>query len=328
MGDYVVHGTAADGQVLAFACLTRDTVEEARRRHHLTPLASAALGRAMSAAAMMASELKSEKETVSIQIQGNGPIKGVFVTADGAGHLRGYVGDPHVDLPRNSKGQLDVGGAIGIGVLSIVKDMGLKEPYVGSTHLVTSEIAEDLAYYFAESEQIPTADGLSVLVRRDGHIWTSGGFLIQLMPGASDEMADKLQTRVEQFPKLTTYLAEGHKPEEILESLLEGLDFTPMGREEICFQCDCNRDKVRQALISVGPKELQSLIDEGKPVQMTCHYCNQDYEFSVDEMKTLLAGMKPAGSAPEAPSGPSQEAPGACEEEPGEEPGPKEVPSD
>lgn len=302
MGDYVIHGTACDGQVLAFACQTAGIVREARERHHLSKVASAALGRAMSAAVMMGCELKAEQETISLQIQGNGPLGGVYATCDGAGHVRGYVDHPETDLPLNAKGKLDVGGAIGVGVLSIVKDMGLKEPYVGSTHLVTSEIAEDLAYYFAESEQIPSAVGLGVLVHPDGQIWTSGGFLIQLMPGASDETADKLQERVEHFPQLTKFLAEGHTPEDVLDSLLEGMDLQLMGKEEVCFQCSCSREKVRKALGSVGEKELEGFIAAGEPIEMTCHYCNEHYTFSVDEMKELLQELKKAQTTENSPS--------------------------
>ncbi len=288
MGDYVLRGMAAEGQVLAFAADTTEMVEEARRRHGLSKVATAALGRTMTAAAMMAVEAKTKEETISINIQGNGPIQKVIAIADGAGRVRGTVGDPSVDLPLNANGKLDVAGALGIGVMSIVKDLGLKEPYVGSTHLVTSEIAEDLAYYFTVSEQRPSAVALGVLVHDDGTVWKSGGYILQMLPGASDEVAEELQNRVTAFPQLTTFLAEGHTPEEVLETLFAGMDYQTMGKVPMHFECDCTAEKVEAAFISVGKEEIEGMIAEGKPVEMTCHFCNQKYYISVDRMKELL----------------------------------------
>ena len=286
--DYAIRGTAADGQVLAFAVSTARMVEEARRRHHTKPVVTAALGRCMSAVSMMSLQLKGKDEEISIQIKGSGPIGGISVVANGEGDVRGYAEVPDVELPLNKKGKLDVAEALGIGVMSIVKDLGLKEPYVGSTHLVTSEIAEDLAYYFTASEQIPSAVALGVLVNPDESVWTSGGYMLQLPPGASDEVAEMLQERCQNFPQLTTFLAEGHTPEEVLEALLEGLDLQIMAKIPVQFKCNCNKDRVERALISIGEKDLQSLIDEGKDVDMNCHYCGQAYHFTIDEVKELL----------------------------------------
>ncbi len=286
--DYVIRGTACDGQVLAFAATTSHMVEEARRRHHTKPVVTAALGRTMTAAAMMGLQLKQDSEDISIQIKGSGPIGGISAVSDGAGNVRGYAENPDVELPLNKKGKLDVAEAIGIGVMSIVKDLGLKEPYVGSTHLVTSEIAEDLAYYFTASEQVPSAVALGVLVNPDESVWTSGGYILQLLPGATDEVAEMLQERCTSFPQLTTYLAEGHTPEEVLNSLLEGLDFELMARVPVRFKCNCTRDRVERALISIGEKDLVSLIEEGEDVDMTCHYCGQGYHFTIDEVKQML----------------------------------------
>ncbi|MBO6159533.1 MAG: Hsp33 family molecular chaperone HslO [Firmicutes bacterium] len=292
MSDRVIRGVAAGGQVLAFAAVTTDMVEEARLRHGLSPVMSAALGRTMTAAAMMGLQLKSAEEEISIQIKGNGPAGGVYAVCNGEGHVRGYVDVPRVDLPLNAKGKLDVARAIGIGVLSIVKDLGLKEPYVGSTHLVTSEIAEDLAYYFTVSEQVPSAVALGVLVHPDESIWTSGGYMIQLLPGASDEVAELLQQRCQAFPQLTTYLAQDHTPEEVLSTLLDGMDFELLQTLPVSFKCNCDKDRVERALISIGAKDLQSLIDENEPVEMTCHYCNRKYNFTIDEVKELLKKAK------------------------------------
>lgn len=288
MGDYVIRGMAAEGQVVAFACDTTELVEIAKRRHGLSHVATAALGRTMSAVAMMSLQLENEAEELTIQIKGNGPLGGVVAVGNGRGEVRGYVDNPEVELPLNSKGKIDVAGGIGIGVMQIIKDLGLKEPYMGSTHLITSEIAEDLAYYFTASEQVPSAVGLGVLINNEDQVWTSGGFILQLLPGASDEIADTLQKRVEAFPPLTTFLAEGHSPEEVLETLLEGLDYHTMEKTPVIFKCTCNKGRVSDALLSIGAKDLASLVEEGKEVEMTCHYCNEHYVFTIPEVKVLL----------------------------------------
>lgn len=287
----MVRATAADGQILAFAAITGNTVEEARRRHHTAPVVSAALGRTMTAAAMMGWQLKNEKDTITLQIDGDGPIEKTVVVADNAGHIKGYVHHPDVDLPLNQKGKLDVARAVGLGVLSIIKDIGLREPYTGQTHLISSEIAEDLAYYFTASEQVPSAVALGVLVNKDQTIWTSGGFILQMMPGASDETAEKLQEIVSNFMPVTEYFAMGHTPEELLDVLLSDFGYHILDKHDIEFSCDCDRDRVTRALISVGKEELQEMIEQGEPIEMSCHYCNEKYVFSVEELRELKASL-------------------------------------
>ena len=288
MKDYIIRGTAADGQILAFAANTSNMAEEARRRHELTPTAAAAVGRTLTAAAMMGCQLKGRDETLSIQIEGNGPIGRIVAVTDGEGRVRGYADNPRVDLPLNQKGKLDVAGAVGIGVMTIVKDLGLKEPYSGSTHLVTSEIAEDLAYYFTVSEQVPSAVSLGVMVNKDGSVWTAGGFILQMMPGASEKTADILQERVLAFPKVTEYLAEGHTPEELLNELLGDMDLVIMEKRDTAFRCNCSRERVSGALLSLGAAELQELAQTEEPVEMGCHFCNEKYVFSPVEIRELL----------------------------------------
>lgn len=288
MKDYVIHGTAADGLIIAFAAVTTELSEEAHRRHNTEPTASAALGRLLSASAMMACQLKDENETLTLHVEGNGPLGKVIAVADGAGRVRGFVDHPETSLPLNEKGKLDVAGAVGIGVMQITKDLGLREPYTGSTHLVTSEIAEDLAYYFTASEQIPSAVALGVMVGPDKTVLSSGGYIIQLMPGATDETIAALEERIRSFPQASHYLAEGHTPEELLTDLLGDLNFVPMGRKELSFACSCNREKVASALLSIGRDELTKLIEEGETIEMGCHFCNEKYNFTVNEMKELL----------------------------------------
>ncbi len=287
MSDYVLRGMAANGQILCFAADTSELTEDARLRHQMKPLASVALGRTMAAAAMMACQLKKSEEMLTIQIEGNGPIEKIEVIADGAGRVRGYVNKPELEMPLNSKGKLDVAGALGIGVMSITKDLGLKDPYTGSTHLITSEIAEDLAYYFTVSEQLPSAVALGALVNKDESIWAAGGYILQMMPGALDETAEKLQERVLAFPSVTEYLAQGHTPEELLQDLLGDMGLVLTDKKEVNFSCSCNHEKVSAALLSIGAKDLQELIDEGEPVEMGCHFCNEKYVFSLEDLKEL-----------------------------------------
>ena len=288
MGDYVLRGTAADGQILAFAAVTSEMVDEARRRHGTTPVATAALGRTMTASAMMACQLKGAGESITIQIDGSGPIGKIITVADGTGAVRGYVQQPQVDLPPKAKGKLDVAGAVGLGVMSITKDLGMREPYVGSIHLVSSEIAEDLAYYFTVSEQVPSAVALGVLVNKDESVWTSGGYIFQMMPGASDEIADKLQEKVTNFGSISKYLAEGHTPEQLLEDMLGEFDYHTLDKVDVKFQCNCTRERVSSALMSIGENELNELIEEGETIEMSCHFCNEKYYFTVEEMQEMV----------------------------------------
>lgn len=289
MTDYIIRATAAEGQVRAFAAVTRDMVETARDYHNTSPVATAALGRLLTAGAMMGVMMKGEKDLLTLRIECQGPIEGLIVTANAAGDVKGYAFNPDVMLPANEKGKLDVGGALDLGVLSVVKDIGLKEPYIGQTILVTSEIAEDLTYYFANSEQIPSSVALGVLMNRDNTVRQAGGFIIQLLPGATDELIDKLEKRLGEITSITSLLDEGKTPEEILEYLLGDFRLEILDKIPTRFHCDCTKSRVEKALISVGRKELQEMIDDGKEVECGCQFCNKVYKFSVDELKEMLA---------------------------------------
>ena len=290
--DKIIRATAADGYVKMAVVTARDTVERARAIHSLSPTAAAALGRTLCAASLLGDMMKEEKGSLTIRINGGGPVGSVVAVSDSGGNVRGYVENPFVDLPLRKDGKLNVGGAVGRdGMVTVSRDIGLKEPYIGSTHLVSSEIAEDLAYYFTVSEQIPSAVSLGVLANEDGSVWKSGGYIIQLLPGASEEIADELQKRVEAFPQLTHFLAEGHTPEEVLETLLEGMGYETLGKVDMRFQCFCNKHKVEGALVSIGKEDLDSLIADGKTIEMTCHFCNEKYYFTVPELKALRRWM-------------------------------------
>lgn len=288
MKDYIVRATAADNQIRAFAATTRNLVEEARSIHNTSPVATAALGRLLTAGAMMGSMMKGEKDILTLQIGCSGPIKGLTVTADSNGTVKGYVNEPNVILPANEKGKLDVGRALDIGVLSVIKDMGLKEPYVGQTNLVSGEIAEDLTYYFATSEQVPSSVALGVLMNKDNTVKCAGGFIIQLMPFADDEIVDRLEKKIGEITSITSLLEKGMTPEEILEEVLGefGLQFNETSEPR--FECNCSKERVEKAIISIGKKDIQEMIDDEKPIEVNCHFCNKNYTFSVDELKTML----------------------------------------
>lgn len=288
MSDYIVRAMAAGDQIRAFACDTRDLVEEARKRHNTSPVATAALGRSLSAGAMMGVMMKGEKDILTLMIQGDGPIEGITVTADSAGRVKGYVGNPDVMLPANAKGKLDVSGAVGNGILTLIKDMGLKEPYSGQVNLQTGEIAEDLTYYFAASEQIPSAVGLGVLMNKDNTVRQAGGFIVQLMPFTEEETIRQLEDNIAHIPPVTTMLEEGCTPEGILERVLEGFDIRINDTLPTSFYCNCTKSRVEKALISIGRKELNEMIQEGKEIELNCHFCNTNYIFTVEELKTIL----------------------------------------
>lgn len=288
MSDYIVRATAADNQIRAFAATTRELVEHAREIHNLSPVASAALGRLMTAAAMMGTMMKGEEDLLTLQIQGNGPIGGIVVTADAKANVKGYVNVPDVMLPPNEKGKLDVAGAVGSGILSVIKDMGMKEPYAGQTALQTGEIAEDLTYYFATSEQIPSSVGLGVLLTRENHIEEAGGFIIQLMPFTDEKVIDALEAKLARMTSVTSLLREGKSPEMILEELLGEFGLEINEKIPAQFHCGCSKKRVEKAIISIGKKEIREMIAEGKPIEVNCHFCNTNYEFSVEELKEIL----------------------------------------
>lgn len=292
MADYVIRATAGEGQIRAFAATTRDLTEEARKAHNTSPVATAALGRLLSAGVMMGCDMKGEDDLLTLKIQGDGPIGGLTVTADSHGSVKGYAFNPGVMLPPNDKGKLDVGGALGVGVLSVIKDVGLKEPYVGQTILVSGEIAEDLTYYYATSEQTPSSVALGVLMNKDNTVRQAGGFIIQLMPGASEEIIGKLEDKLKEISSITTLLDVGNTPEMILKYVLGGFGLEINQKTEVRFYCNCTKDRVEKALISVGKRDIQEMIDDGKPIEVNCHFCNQHYEFSVDELKEILLSAR------------------------------------
>lgn len=286
MCDYIVRATAAGGQVRAFAATTKGLVEEAKERHNMSPIATVALGRLLTGGAMMGTMMKNDADILTVQIKGNGPIGSMNVTANPKGEVKGFVGNPQVMLPLKD-GKLDIADAVGIGVLSVIKDIGLKEPYVGDTILITSEIADDLTYYFANSEQVPSSVGLGVLMNKDNTVEQAGGFIIQLMPGATDEFIDKLEARIKEIKSVTAMLEEGMTPEQILEHILGDMELEILDTIPTKFYCNCSKDRVSKAVISVGKEEIQKMIDDGEPIEVNCHFCNSHYTFTVDELKEM-----------------------------------------
>ena len=288
MKDYMVKATAANGYIRAFAATTKDLVEEAKNDHNTSPVATAALGRMLTAAAMMGSMMKGEKDLLTLKIEGDGPLGGVISTANNHGEVKGYPFNPTVLIPANAKGKLDVAEAIGVGLMSVIMDTGMKEPYVGQVALLSGEIAEDLTYYYATSEQTPSSVGLGVLLNKDNTIKASGGFIIQLMPGCPDEIIDKLEEKINGLSPVTTMLSEGMSPNDILKHILGDMELEFTESLDLSFKCNCNKDRIEKALISVGEKELKEMIDDGKPIEVKCHFCNKAYEFKVNELEDML----------------------------------------
>lgn len=288
MSDYIIRATAADSQIRAFAATTRELAEAARKAHNTSPVATAALGRLLSAGAMMGVMMKGEKDILTIQVRGDGPIGGITVTADSQGNVKGYVNNPGVMLPPNAFGKLDVGGAVGQGMLNVIKDMGLKEPYVGQVDLQTGEIGDDLTYYFASSEQVPSAVGLGVLMEHNNTVKQAGGFIIQLMPFTDEKVIEALENKLANVQSVTAMLDQGMGPEEILEELLGEFGLEITDRIPTQFYCNCDKKRIEKVLISIGEKELKSMIADGKPIEVNCHFCNTNYTFSVEELKALL----------------------------------------
>lgn len=287
MEDYIVRATAADNQVRAFAATTKQVVETARQHHNTSPVATAALGRLLSAGAMMGSMMKNDTDMLTLQIRGNGPIEGITVTADSFANVKGYVGNPDVMLPPKN-GKLDVGGAVGVGLLQIIKDMGLKEPYSGQTILVSSEIAEDLTYYFANSEQIPSSVGLGVLMEKDNTVRCAGGFIIQMMPFAQEKTVGRLEENLRRVSSVTSLLDQGYTPERMLEVLFEGLGLEITDTIPTRFFCNCSKERVEQAVVSIGKKEIEEMIRDGEDIEVKCHFCNTAYKYTVEELKEIL----------------------------------------
>ena len=292
MADYIVRATAANNQIRAFAATTRELVEYARNAHNTSPVATAALGRLLTAGSMMGSMMKGDNDLLTLQIKCSGPIKGLTVTADAKANVKGYVHNPSVMLPPSDKGKLDVGKALDLGVLNVIKDMGLKEPYSGQTELVSGEIAEDLTYYYATSEQVPSSVALGVLMNGDNTVRQAGGFIIQLMPNAEEEIIDKLEKKISQITSITKLLDDNQTPEMILEHVLGEFGLEILDTIPTKFYCNCTKERVESAIISIGEKDIEEMIDDNETVEVNCHFCNSHYNFSVDELKEILIKSK------------------------------------
>ncbi|MBQ6678444.1 MAG: Hsp33 family molecular chaperone HslO [Lachnospiraceae bacterium] len=288
MSDYMIRGIAAEDQVRFFAAYTKDTAEFARQAHNLSPICTAALGRLLTAGAMMGAMMKEDEDLLTLKIDCNGPIGGLSVTADRLGGVKGYVKNPDVILPATENGKLNVGGALDLGVLSVIRDTGLKEPYVGQTILVSGEIAEDITYYFATSEQTPSSVALGVLMNRDNTVRTAGGFIIQLLPGTKEETIALLEERIAGLHSVTAMLDSGLTPEGMMEQLFAGLDMKITERTEVAFRCGCSREKTADMLRSLPKEELLEMAAEEKDTEVVCHYCGKCYSFSPAELTEMV----------------------------------------
>ncbi|ACD53844.1 MULTISPECIES: Hsp33 family molecular chaperone HslO [Clostridium] len=289
MNDKIVRATAKNGMVRIIGGITTNLVNEGSKIHECTPVAAAALGRMLTAGTLMGTTLKGEKESLTLKINGGGEAKGITITAHNDASVKGFIGNPYVTRELNDKGKLDVGGAIGKdGLLYVIKDLGLKEPYVGQVPIYSGEIAEDFAYYFTVSEQTPSAVSLGVLVDKDLSIKAAGGFIVQMMPDADELLADLVTYRLEEIPPITTLISEGKTIEEILEFIFEGMDLNILDSIEPSYKCDCSREKVEKALASIGKKDLQEIYDDGKNEEIVCNFCNTKYSFTTNDIGELL----------------------------------------
>ena len=286
--DYMVRATAADSQIRAFAVTARDLVEQARRYHNTSPVITAALGRLLTGGVMMGTMMKGEKDLLTLQIKCRGVAQGLTVTADSQGSVKGYPLVSDVILPANAQGKLDVGGALGPGILSVIKDLGLKEPYVGQVALQTSEIAEDLTYYFAVSEQVPSAVGLGVLMNRDNTVKQAGGFIIQLMPNTEESVIAALERKVAKVSSVTDLLEQGATPEILLEQILGDFGIEAAEQIPVKYFCGCSKERVTRAIASIGKMDIQEMIDDNEPIEVNCQFCDKHYIFTPEELKELL----------------------------------------
>ena len=292
MSDQLVRAISKDGFVKAVAVSTRDLTERARQIHHTTPVATAALGRTLAAASMLGNALKGDGASVTLQIKGDGPLGTIQAVSDNEGNVRGKVDDPTVDLPLRPDGKLDVGAAVGHeGMLTVIRDLNMKDPYVGSVSLLGGEIAEDLAAYFVESEQIPTACGLGVLGDRDRSVLTAGGYLIQLLPGAGEEIVSRVEGGIMAAGSVTALLKADSDPESLLRRVMPDFELEILEKSPIEYRCYCSRERMEKALISLGPEEMRSLIDEQGSAEMTCRFCDTVQKFTREDLEGLLAGM-------------------------------------
>ncbi len=291
--DYMVRATAGNAQIRAFAATTKDLAEYEKKAHNLSPIAAAALGRLMTGTAMMGTMMDNDDDLITVKMDGDGPLKGVLATADRHGNVKGYAVNPYVIMEPNAAGHLNVGGGIGEGTLTVIRDMGLKEPYVGQVPLYSGEVAEDLTYYFTKSEQTPSSVGLGVLVERESlSVIAAGGFIIQLLPFADEQTITHLEFNLQKFSSVTDILKAGKTPEELLEIILEGFDIEFTDKVDLNFYCNCDKDRVERALMLIGKKDIQEMIDDGNDIELRCHFCNKAYTFSVDELKAIKEKAK------------------------------------
>jgi len=289
MNDTIIRGMAADNQVRFFCAYTKDVVEASRVCHNTSPVATAALGRLLTAGAIMGSMCKNDSDVLTLQIQCSGPIGGLTVTANAKSEVKGYVNTPNVLLPPSSKGKLDVGKALDLGILSVIKDIGLKEPYVGQSNLVSGEIAEDLTYYFATSEQIPTSVALGVLMEKNNTVKHAGGFIIQMMPFAEDSLVDDLEKRLQDFSSITSLMDQGMTPVDMMNKLFNGYDLVINDSVTPHYHCDCSKDRVQKAIMSISKNELREMIADNEPIEVNCQFCNKHYIFNVEELKSMIS---------------------------------------
>lgn len=287
MSDYIVRATAANSQIRAFACTGKELVEYARSAHNTSPVVTAALGRLLIGGAMMGSMMKGDQDLLTLKINCSGPIKGLTVTVDSKANVKGFAYQPQVNLPPSKEGKLDVGKALDLGVLSVIKDMGLKDPYVGQVDLQTGEIAEDLTYYFATSEQVPSCVALGVLMNKDNTVRCAGGFIIQLLPFAEEEVIAKLEQKIGEIHSITAMLDQGMSPEMILEHVLGDFGLEILDTIPTKFSCNCSKERVEKALISIDKKDIDEMIQDNKPIEVNCHFCNKNYEFSIEDLKRI-----------------------------------------
>ena len=290
--DYIVRASLANDSVRAFAISSTHLVAEARERHRTLPVVTAALGRLLSAGAIMGSMMKGDKDIVTISLKGDGPAGYITVTADSHGHVKGFPGNPNVDIPRKYAGKLDVGTAVGRGLLTVSYDLGLKEPYSGQVEIQTGEVAEDLAYYFTVSEQLPSAVGLGVMVDTDSSVKHAGGFIVQLLPDAPEDVIELLEKKLANLEPVTTMMEQGMTPEEMLLHIFEGVDIEFTERHDVKFYCDCSKEKVKRALAAISDKDLQDIVNDDEDIEVKCFFCNTEYKFSIADIKDILSSRK------------------------------------
>ena len=290
--DYIVRASLANDSVRAFAISSTHLVAEARERHKTLPVVTAALGRLLSAGAIMGSMMKGDKDIVTVSLKGDGPAGYITVTADSHGHVKGFPGNPNVDIPRKYAGKLDVGAAVGRGLLTVSYDLGLKEPYSGQVEIQTGEVAEDLAYYFTVSEQLPSAVGLGVMVDTDSSVKHAGGFIVQLLPDVPEDVIELLEKKLANLEPVTAMMEKGMTPEDMLSYIFEGVDIEFTERHDVEFYCDCSNEKVKRALAAISDKELQDIVNDGEDIEVKCYFCNTAYKFSIADIKDILSSRK------------------------------------